>query len=347
MVFVAQQEGDGVPLATSYLGLKLQSPLIAVVSTLDSNFDDLRRMEDAGAAALVLPSLFQEQIEAESGGTRNGDNSAGSVTSPHYFPAAASRPYGVRPDHYLELVRRAFEAVSVPVIASLSGSSRAQWIDYALLFEQAGAAALELDLHHVPTDLQESGSNVEARYLDVVKAVCSAVTLPVSVKLTPHLSSIGNFATTVVEHGAAGVVLFNRPLRVDIDIMRMSLTDTLELSNLADMPLPLLWTALLAGRLNASIATNADTYTASTIVKCLIAGADVVMTGSAWLRRDIAYISNLEDGLRAWMDRLGVDALTDIRGLLSWHRSRDHRVYTRANYLRILEGHAAGAGVAD
>jgi dihydroorotate dehydrogenase (fumarate) len=243
----------------------------------------------------------------------------------------------VGPERYLELVRRCKEAVSIPIIASLNGSSRAGWIDYARLVEQAGAAALELNMYHVPTDLLESGREIEARYIDIVRAVCDSVAMPVSIKLTPYLSSMGHFAAMLVEQGAAGLVLFNRMLQPDIDLLRMSVVDTLELSDPVEMRLPLLWIAILAGRTRASLAASTGVATVTDVVKYLLAGADVVMTTSALLRHDIEYMSTLINGLQTWMEEREVSSLADMRGMMSWQRSRDRSVYTRANYLRILE----------
>ncbi len=326
-------------LATNYLGLTLKSPLIASASPLNSKLDNLRRLEDAGAAAIVLPSLFQEQIEAEAEiqASRVDAYANSSPEALSYFPVTASGPYGVRPERYLDLVRRGTEAVSIPIIASLNGSSRAGWIEYARLVEQAGAKALELNMYHVPTDLLESGRDIEARYIDIVQAVCGSIALPVSIKLTPYLSAIGHFAATLVEQGAAGLVLFNRLLQPDIDLLRMSLTDTLELSEPAEMRLPLLWIAILAGRTKASLAASTGVSTVTDVVKYLLAGADVVMTTSALLRHEIEYMAALTNGLRAWMREREITSLAEMRGIMSWQSSRDRGVYTRANYLRILE----------
>ncbi len=326
-------------LATKYLGLTLKNPLVASASPLNSKLDNLRRLEDAGAAAIVLPSLFQEQVEAEAEAheSRMDVYAESSPEALSYFPAAVSGPYGVGPERYLDLVRRGAEAVSIPVIASLNGSSRAGWIEYARLVEQAGAAALELNMYHVPTDLSESGHDVEARYLEIVQAVCGSVTLPVSVKLTPYLSSIGHFAALLVQHGAAGLVLFNRLLQPDIDLLRMSLTDKLELSEPAEMRLPLLWIAILAGRVKASLAASTGVSTVTEVIKCLLAGADVVMATSALLRHDIGYMTTLVEDLRKWMGERDIASVDDMRGIMSWQRSHDRSVYTRAHYLRILE----------
>ena len=333
-------------LATKYLGLSLKNPLVASASPLNSNLDNLRRLEDAGAAAIVLPSLFQEQIESETE-AREARVDVYAESSPEalsYFPAAASGPYGMRPERYLDLVRRGTEAVSIPIIASLNGSSRAGWIEYARLIEQAGAKAIELNLYHVPTDLLESGRDVEVRYTEIVQAVCGSIELPVAVKLTPYLSSIGHFAATLVEHGAAGLVLFNRLLQPDIDLLRMSLTDSLDLSEPAELRLPLLWIAILAGRTKASLAASTGVSTVTDVVKYLLAGADVVMTTSSLLRHDIEYMAALANGLSAWMRERAIASVADMRGMMSWQRSIDRSVYTRANYLRILE-HAAYANL--
>ena len=330
-------------LTTQYLGLTLKNPLVASASPLNSKIDNLRRLEDAGAAAIVLPSLFQEQIEAEA------ENQASRVeafaeSSPEalsYFPAAANGPYGTYPERYLDLIRRGKQEVSIPIIASLNGSSRAGWIEYAKLAEEAGASALELNMYHVPTNLLESGRDIEAHYIDIVKAVCGATTLPVSVKLTPYLSAIGHFANTLVQQGAAGLVLFNRLMEPDIDLLHMKLTDTLELSDPAELRLPLLWTAILAGRIKASLAVSTGVRDIDGVVKSLLAGADVVMTTSALLRDGIGFMSTLTTGLHQWMEAREIASLADMRGMMSWQRSRDRSVYTRANYLRILEQYSA------
>jgi dihydroorotate dehydrogenase (fumarate) len=329
-------------LATSYLGLELKNPLVASASPLNSKLDNIRRLEDAGVAAIVLPSLFQEQIEADAE-ARLSFVDAYADSSPEassYFHASIVGPYAVRPDRYLDLVRRAREAVSIPIIASLNGSSRAGWIDHAWLMEQAGATALELNMYHIPVDPLESGIDVEARYLEIIRAVRGSIELPISVKVTPYLSSLGHFAATIVEQGAAGLVLFNRLLEPDIDLSRMRLVDTLTLSNPGEMRLPMLWIALLSGRTNASLAASGGVSDVTDVVKYLLAGADVVMTTSALLRHGIEYAETLVNGLHRWMEERGIASVASIRGMMSWHRSSDRDVYTRANYLRILERYA-------
>ena len=329
-------------LSTKYLGLMLKNPMIASASPLNSKIDNLLRLEDAGAAAIVLPSLFQEQIEAEAA-EQAARVEAFAESSPEalsYFPAAVNGPYGIYPDRYLDLIRRGKEAVSIPIIASLNGSSRAGWIEHAKLVEQAGAAAIELNIYLVPTNLSESGRDIEAHYIDIVKAVCGSVELPVSIKLTPYLSSVGHFAVTLLEHGAAGLVLFNRLMEPDIDLLHMKMTDTLELSDSTELRLPLLWIAMLAGRTKGSLAISTGIRNVDDVVKSLLAGADAVMTTSALLRDGIGYMATLTSGLRQWMEGREIASLEDMRGMMSWQRSRDRSVDTRANYIRILEQYA-------
>ena len=328
-----------MPLTTKYLGLTLKNPMVASASPLNSKVDNLRQLEDAGAAAIVLPSLFEEQIEAEAANQASRVE-AFAESSPEalsYFPAAANGPYGMYPERYLDLIRHAKEAVGIPIIASLNGSSRSDWIEHAKFIEQAGADALELNMYLVPTNLTETGRDIEAHYIEIVRAVCGSVGLPVSVKLTPYLSAIGYFATILVGHGAAGVVLFNRLMEPDIDLLHMEMTDTLELTDGAELRLPLLWTAILAGRINGSLAISTGVRTVDDVVKSLLAGADAVMTTSALLRDGIGYMSTLITGLRQWMEGRDIASLEAMRGMMSWQRSRDRSVYTRANYLRILE----------
>jgi dihydroorotate dehydrogenase (fumarate) len=330
-------------LATQYLGMTLRNPIIASASPLNGKLDNLRRLEDAGAGAIVLPSLFQEQIqlEAEMHASRVEAYADSFPEALSYFPAAAYGPYGMYPERYVELVRQAKKAVSIPIIASLNGSSKAGWIEYGKIIEQAGADAVELNMYHVPTNLLESGDTIETRYNDIVRAVCASVALPVSVKLTPYLSAIGHSADTLVHLGAAGLVLFNRAVQPDIDLLQMKLTDAPQLSDPAELRLPLFWIAILAGRTKASLAASTGVSSVGDVVKCLLAGADAVMTTSALLRHGIDYMSTLTTGLDRWMQDREIAALSDIRGMMSWQNNPDLSVYTRANYLRILEHYPA------
>jgi dihydroorotate dehydrogenase (fumarate) len=332
-----------VTLTTQYLGLTLTNPIVASASPLNRKVENLRQLEDAGAGAVVLPSLFQEQIEAEAE-SRVAQVEVFANSSPEalsYFPEAANGPYGIYPEQYLDLVRRVKTALTIPVIASLNGSSKAGWIEYAKLIEQAGAAAIELNMYHVPTNFAETGQDIETRYNDIVKAVCASVTIPVSIKLTPYLSAIGHSAQDLVQNGAAGLVLFNRWMEPDIDLLHMKLTDTLKLSDPSELRLPLLWTAILSGRIKASLAVSTGVSHVDDVVKALLAGADTVMVTGALLRDGIGYMATLTNGLRQWMEAREITTLSDMRGMMSWQRSRDRSVYTRANYMRILEHYVA------
>ncbi len=330
-------------LTTQYLGLTLTNPIVASASPLNRKVENLRQLEDAGAGAVVLPSLFQEQIEAEAE-SRVAQVEVFANSSPEalsYFPEAANGPYGIYPEQYLDLVRRVKTALTIPVIASLNGSSKAGWIEYAKLIEQAGAAAIELNMYHVPTNFAETGQDIETRYNDIVKAVCASVTIPVSIKLTPYLSAIGHSAQDLVQNGAAGLVLFNRWMEPDIDLLHMKLTDTLKLSDPSELRLPLLWTAILSGRIKVSLAVSTGVSHVDDVVKALLAGADTVMVTGALLRDGIGYMATLTNGLRQWMEAREITTLSDMRGMMSWQRSRDRSVYTRANYMRILEHYVA------
>jgi dihydroorotate dehydrogenase (fumarate) len=332
-----------VTLTTQYLGLTLTNPIVASASPLNRKVENLRQLEDAGAGAVVLPSLFQEQIEAEAE-SRVAQVEVFANSSPEalsYFPEAANGPYGIYPEQYLDLVRRVKTALTIPVIASLNGSSKAGWIEYAKLIEQAGAAAIELNMYHVPTNFAETGQDIETRYNDIVKAVCASVTIPVSIKLTPYLSAIGHSAQDLVQNGAAGLVLFNRWMEPDIDLLHMKLTDTLKLSDPSELRLPLLWTAILSGRIKVSLAVSTGVSHVDDVVKALLAGADTVMVTGALLRDGIGYMATLTNGLRQWMEAREITTLSDMRGMMSWQRSRDRSVYTRANYMRILEHYVA------
>jgi dihydroorotate dehydrogenase (fumarate) len=325
-------------LHTQYLGLPLKNPLVASASPLNAKLDNLRRLEDAGVAAIVLPSLFEEQIEVEAQKRilRIEAHANSSPEALSYFPSSVAGPYGIGPHRYLDLVSRARDVLGIPVIASLNGTTKAGWLDYAGLLEQAGAAAIELNMYHIPVDFDETGRDIEARYTDIVAAVCQELAIPVCVKLTPHLSSVGNLAQGLVAHGAKGLVLFNRLLEPDIDTTKCRLMDRLELSSPSDLHLPLLWTALLAGRIPASLALSGGVSTSDDVVKAILAGADVVMTTSALLRGGIETISQLLIGLQTWMERRDYTNLAVMRGTLSWERSTDRQIYTRANYINIL-----------
>jgi dihydroorotate dehydrogenase (fumarate) len=334
-------------LSTRYMGLQLKNPLVASASPLTGTLDSLRQLEDAGAAAVVLPSLFEEAIEAENARydhliAAHDDSWPEGLSN---FPKLAYEKHG--PHHYLELVRQASQAVAVPVIASLNGTSNEGWIDYAKQIEQAGAAGLELNIYFITADLGTTGDDVERRYLNIVRAVRAAVTIPLAVKLSPYFSSVGNMALKLEEAGANALVLFNRFYQPDIDLLRLQVLDDLNLSEPNEARLPLLWLAVLAGRTNASLAASSGVNSSDEVVKYLLVGADVVMTTSALLRHGPGHIATLLAGLHKWLDAREFKSLDHVRGIMSQRKLRDPQVFERANYIKILQGYRPHMSAAE
>jgi len=326
-------------LITRYLGLRLRNPLVAGASPLTREIGNLRRLEDLGVGAVVMPSVFEEQIEAEdelleSLVATGTDSFAEALT---YFPATAA--YGIGPERYLEVLRRASNAVEIPVIASLNGITSRGWIDYAQQLEEAGASAIELNIYFVPADLRTSGREVEQRYVDVLKAVKKAIKIPIAVKLGPYFSAMGHMARELDAAGADGLVLFNRFYQPDIDLARLTLLRDLALSTKSEIRLPLLWIGILAGRVKASLAASTGVESADEVVKYLLAGADVVMTTSALLRHGLDHAKLLLDGLEEWLRARDLDSLERIRGRMSQRNIADATAFERANYIKILQGY--------
>jgi dihydroorotate dehydrogenase (fumarate) len=324
-------------LATRYLGLDLPSPLVASASPLTLELGNIRALEDAGAGAVVLPSIFQEQIEAEADDMERmlgvgADSFPEALT---YFPAA--HDYRVGSARYLDLLRRAREAVDIPVIASLNGTSEAGWIQYACELEEAGASAIELNMFAVATDITRTGAEVERAQAEIVRGVRAAVSVPIAVKLSPYYSSPGHVAQQLRAAGADGFVLFNRFYQPDIDLATLRLRRDLALSTPSEIRLPLLWIGLLAGRVEASFAASTGVHGAEEVVKYLLVGADVVMTTSALLRHGVGHMRVLHDGLQAWLAPREV-GVGEIRGRMSRQRLSDSTSFERANYIRILQG---------
>lgn len=325
-------------LTTDYLGLRLPSPVVASAGPLNARLDHLRAVQDMGAGAVVLPSVFEEQILREAdiidALVYRGAESFGEALS--YFPAQTV--YAHDTSNHLELIERAVRTLEIPVIASLNGITDRGWLDYARDIEAAGAQALELNIFFVPSDPTLSGAEVEARYCDIVETVSGSVSIPVAVKVGPYFSSPGHMAKRLVEAGAKGLVLFNRFYEPDIDPATLSLRPSLELSQPWEMRLPLLWIGVLAGRLNASIAASTGVERPEDVVKYLLAGADVVMTTSSLLRHGPGHMRHLVDGLSDWLDARGVASPDAIRGKLSHSRVADPEAYERANYIKVLQG---------
>ncbi len=326
-------------LSTRYMGLQLRNPLVASASPLNAELDQLRRLEDAGVGAIVLPSLFQEEIEAEEARyatlTAAGEDSWAEAST--NFPAMNGEKLG--PHRYLELVRRASAAVQAPVIASLNGVTVAGWVDYARSIEQAGAAGLELNIYFIPADISMSGAEVEQRYLSILTTVRAAVSIPIAVKLSPYFSSIGNMALRLHKAGADGLVLFNRFYQPDLDPLRLKVVTNLALSSPAEIRLPLLWLAVLRGRIGASLAASTGVETSEEVVKYLLVGADVVMATSALLRHGVGHAATLLAGLQDWLDAREFASLEAVRGIMSQAKLADPETYQRANYVKIIQGY--------
>ena len=331
-------------LATRYLGLDLRSPLVASASPLSGTADGVRRLADSGVGAVVLPSLFEEQLRQEAArdaaaADAGADSFAESLS---YFPAAASADGG--PHRYLSLLKRAAAAVDIPVIASLNGASTGGWTDYASALQDAGAAAIELNIYYLPGDLFFTGADVERRHVEILTTVKAVVSIPVAVKLSPYFSSTGEMARRLDRAGADGLVLFNRFLQPDIDPETLTVTVRPGLSTQAEGRLPRAWIALLAGRVRGSLAATTGVETAADVASYLLAGADVVMTASALLRHGPGYAGVLLDELSAWMARKGVGSVAEVRGLLAVPDGTDQAAYERAGYVTALEAANKGYG---
>ena len=329
-------------LRTRYLGLDLRTPLVASASPLTGTIDGLRRLEDAGAAAVVLPSLFEEEVRGQARELERRLAGGASMAE-----ALADLPdpaeHGAGPVAYLKLVEQARAALSVPVIASLNGVSLGGWTRYAALLEQAGADALELNVYYISSSPGRSGSEVELGYVDLVRSVRRTLRIPLAVKMSPYFSSIINLAGRLAGVGADGLVLFNRFYQPDLDVEALEVVACLELSTSAELRLPLRWIAILHGQVSASLAASTGVHTAEDAVKALLAGADVVMMTSALLRHGPGHVRTVEAGVRAWLARHGHHHLGEVRGRLSQRAVRDPAAYERANYLRVLASHPAPA----
>ncbi len=326
-------------LKTTYLGMPLDHPLVASAGPLSGTLDGIKRLEDAGAAAVVLFSLFEEQLIKENEAldylTAAGTESFGEAVS--YFPDVGD--YRVGPDQYLNLIRRASEACSVPIIGSLNGVTNRGWTDYAREIEGAGAKAIELNVFYIPADLSLTGREVEERYLDVVLKVKAAVSVPVAVKLNPFFSATGEMAQRFVEAGADGLVLFNRFYQPDFDLEALEVEPNLELSSASEIRLPLMWIAILHGRIACSLAATRGVESGREVVKYLLAGADVVMSTSALLRHGAGYLKTLREELESWMDRRDYESVTQLKGSMSQSKVGNPGAFERANYIKVLESY--------
>ena len=324
-------------LATTYLGLRLKHPVVASAGPISRTLDGIRRLEDAGAAAIVLFSLFEEQIRLENAATEHliGVGAESFPEALDYFPVLDD--YEVGPEPYLELIRQAREATGIPIIASLNGTTPEGWLDYARQTEQAGASALELNVYHIPADLETSGRAVEELYRQVLREVKAAVRVPVAMKLNPFFSALGEMAQSLVSSGADGLVLFNRFYQPDFDLETLEVTPTLDLSRPEEVRLPLLWIAVLHGRLDTSIAASTGVRSAREVLKYLLAGADAVMTTSALLQHGPQHLAVLVDGLEQWLEQRGYASVEQMKGSMSQKSVADPTAFERANYIKVIE----------
>jgi dihydroorotate dehydrogenase (fumarate) len=327
-------------LTTRYLGLRLANPLVASASPLCESIDTIRRLEDAGAAAIVLPSLFEEQITLESHHldhhlSHGTESYAEALT---YFPDMGR--YALGPDGYLEHVRRAKRAVDIPVIGSLNGVSTGGWISYARSIEQAGADALELNVYYIPTDPDMSGTEVEQLYVDLLRDVKRSVSIPVAIKLGHFFSAIANIAARLDGAGADGLVLFNRFYQPDFDLERLEVVPHLTLSNPYEMLLRLHWTAILFSHVNADLAVTGGVHEAADVIKCMMAGARVAMMTSALLKHGVDHLTAVRHGLSAWLEAHEYESIQQMQGSMSYRSVREPAAFERANYMKVLSSFA-------
>ncbi len=323
-------------LSTTYLGLKLRTPLVVAASPLSEDLDTIKQMEDAGAAAVVLYSLFEEQLRQDTAELAyNLDH--GTYSTPEaltYFPEPESFRLG--PEEYLKHISNAKKAVKIPIIASLNGSSVGGWTKYAKAIQIAGADALELNIYNIPTDENLTSAQVEQSYLDILKAVKSDVTIPVAVKLSPFFTNFANMAKRLDKAGANGLVLFNRFYQPDIDLEALEVKPNILLSTPMAMRVPLRWIALLYGKLRASLAATSGIHRASDVLKMLMAGADVTMLCSALIRHGVRQLSVVERDLVAWMEEHEYTSITQLKGSLSQKNCAEPSAFERAQYMKAI-----------
>jgi dihydroorotate dehydrogenase (fumarate) len=334
-----------IDLRTMYLGLELKNPLVASASPLTGHLDVLRRIEEAGVAAVVMPSLFEEQLVREELAVRrlieSGKDEFEQILS-EFFELDR---YNTGPANYLGQIKQAKKTLAIPVIGSLNGGGTVSWARHARLLQEAGADAVELNIYFVPTDAEMTGLQVEQHYLEIAAAVRRVLTIPLAVKLGPFFSSLPNMARRLVtEVGVDGLVLFNRYLQPDITIESLEVNPRLLLSSSAELSLPLRWIGILRPQLSASLAASSGVETADDVFKLLLVGADAAMTASALLRHGPAYVRILLDGLRARLEEKGYGSVAEIKGILSQRTCPDPSAFERANYIKQI---ATSAGSPD
>lgn len=326
-------------LSTTYMGLSLKNPVVPSASPLSRDIGDIKWMEDAGAGAVVLYSLFEEQIGLEEDELEHilsrGAQSLADASV--YFPSQLE--YTRSPEWYVEHVRKAKEAVDIPIIASMNGISKGGWLEYSKLIAEAGADGLELNIYFIPTTSMLFGLDLETLYLDILKSVKKQVDIPVAVKLSPFFTALPNFADRLVDAGADALVLFNRFYQPDIDVAREEVVPNLTLSTPSDMRLPLRWIAILYGEIETSLALTSGVHSADDVVKAVMAGADVAMVCSVLLKEGVGKITELVEGVANRLEEKGVDSISELRGNLSLQSYVEPWAFERASYLKLLQSY--------
>ena len=326
-------------LKTNYLGLELKNPLVASASPLSENIETVRNLERAGVSAVVMYSLFEEQITRESleldHFMEQGTESFAEALS--YFPDFGR--YTIGAETYLEHLRALKEAVDIPIIASLNGATRGKWIEYAERMEASGADALELNVYYLPTDQDESGQAVESAYLDLIQNVCMAVEIPVTVKLSPFFTSIPNFCKKVSEAGAKGAVLFNRFYQPDIDLDSLEVVPELKLSHNHEMLLPLRWISIMYGRVDLDFGLTSGVQTGLDVLKAMMVGSKVTLVASEFLRKGPGRATEMIETIRFWMEEQDYESIEQMQGSMSQKSVADPAAFERANYMKVLSSY--------
>jgi dihydroorotate dehydrogenase (fumarate) len=330
-----------ISLHTKYLGLDLKNPLVASSGPLTGRIDTLKKLEEAGAAAVVLPSLFEEEI------VREGVEIAmlydyqneGFGEAQTYLPEMEN--YNTGPETYLQLVRQAKQSLTIPVIGSLNGTSNGGWIQYGKMIEEAGADALELNIYYLAADPEMTAQQVEEQYLELVASVRGAVSIPLAVKVGPFFSSMANMAKRLFHAGADGLVLFNRFIQPDIDLDTLTVESRLVLSSRDELWLPLRWIAILRSYFNQSLAATRGVHTPEDVIKLLLAGADVTMTTSGVLKHGPGLISELLVGLRTWLEEKEYVSVEQMKGSMSQRNCPDPGAFERANYVKTIQSYSS------
>jgi dihydroorotate dehydrogenase (fumarate) len=326
-------------LSSTYLGLKLRTPLVPSASPLSQELDGIKQLEDAGASAIVLYSLFEEQLrleryELDHHMTQGTESFAEALT---YFPQPSE--FKVGPDGYLEHIRKAKETVQIPIIASLNGSTVSGWTNYARTIEEAGADALELNIYYIPTDMDQSSADVEQVYLDILGAVKSVVRIPVAIKIGPFFSNMANMAHRLDAAGADGLVLFNRFYQPDIDLESMEVRPNVLLSTPQALRLPMRWIAILYGHIRANMAATSGVHCAHDVLKMLMVGAQITQLASVLLRSGINQIHVIEQEMRNWMEEHEYESVQQMRGSMSQKNCADPKAFERAQYMRAIKSY--------